>query len=68
MSVPTSSSKPAKEPKQVRAMNESMRQIYSNDKELHKVIKPSTAHAYKKRDFPEFCVVKRKLDCCSKCR
>ena len=53
---------------QMQSMNESVRQFYHKHPEISKVLKPSTMYLYMKRDFPEYTVCKRKLDCCGKCR
>ena len=54
--------------RKVRALNDSFRQIIQGEDAIKSVLERSTAHAYKKRDFPEYQVVKNRLDCCGKCR
>lgn len=59
---------PSKQAKQIHAFTDTVTQIYESNQEICQVIKPSTVHTYMKRDFPEYRCVKRRLDCCMKCR
>jgi len=54
--------------KQVMAVDSSFRSIYHSNPEIKDVIKESTLYSYMDRDLPEFQRVKRKVDCCGKCR